>query len=97
MQGKGPSTFTSGFEGACTVESTTWTNQYFPNLFDFHWNLIPGNPPWAPDTKDRSEEKDIIMMRTSDITLTKDPGFLEILQGFGIDINTVKRVQACLV
>ena len=52
--------------------------------------------PPPPGTKDRPEETDIIMLRTSNTTLT-DPRFLKISQGFANNITTVKRVQACLV
>ena len=42
MEGIGNNTFTSGFEGAWTVIPTTWSNEYFKNLFGFEWELITG-------------------------------------------------------
>jgi catalase-peroxidase len=92
MTGKGPNTFTSGFEGAWTTVPTSWTNQYFTNLFEFDWKLITGpggNPQWAPVSKSGSNDVPDIMMLTSDIALTKDPEFTKISQAFADDISTL--------
>lgn len=91
--GKGPNTFTSGFEGAWTAQPTTWTNQYFTNLFAYDWNLHTGpggNPQWFPVAKDGSSFVPDIMMLTSDIALTKDPEFLSISQEFANDITKLE-------
>jgi catalase (peroxidase I) len=40
MKGIGVNTFTSGYEGASTTDSTSWTNQYFANLFDNDWEVV---------------------------------------------------------
>ena len=85
--GIGTNTFTSGFEGAWTTIPTTWSNQYFTNLFDFQWDLITGpggQPQWKPSTTDGTPAPDIMML-TSDIALTKDPEFLKISQAFADD------------
>lgn len=91
--GKGSNTFTSGFEGAWTAQPTTWTNQYFTNLFAYDWNLHTGpggNPQWFPVAKDGSSFVPDIMMLTSDIALTKDPEFLSISQEFATDITKLE-------
>mmetsp|Transcript_16013 Transcript_16013/g.34643 ORF Transcript_16013/g.34643 Transcript_16013/m.34643 type:complete len:711 (-) Transcript_16013:92-2224(-) len=93
MVGKGLNTFTSGFEGAWTTAPTTWTNQYFTNLFDFDWKNITGpggNPQWAPAAKNGVDPVPDIMMLTSDIALTKDPEFLKISQEFAGDISKLE-------
>lgn len=92
--GKSLNTFTSGFEGSWTTVPTTWTNEYFTNLFEFEWNQIKGpggNPQWAPSQKDGSGGAvPEIMMLTSDIALTKDPGFRKISQDFATSLPALE-------
>ena len=88
MAGIGKNTHTSGFEGAWTTTPTTWTNQYFTNLFDFEWNNITGpggHPQWEP-----TDGPDIIML-TSDIALIKDEGFKAISQEFADDVTKLEE------
>ena len=42
IKGIGVNTFTSGYEGAWNTDPTTWTIQYFANLFDYDWELVTG-------------------------------------------------------
>jgi catalase (peroxidase I) len=44
MKGKGPNTFTSGFEGAWTSDPTQWSNEYFTNLLQFDWQVRTPEP-----------------------------------------------------
>ena len=79
LRGIGPNTFTSGFEGAWTTQPTTWSNEYFTNLFEYQWNTIigPGGQlQWAPSPMegDKEQPPDIIML-TTDIAFTVDPKY----------------------
>eukprot|EP00594_Rhizosolenia_setigera_P020522 CAMPEP_0178980578 /NCGR_PEP_ID=MMETSP0789-20121207/26574_1 /TAXON_ID=3005 /ORGANISM="Rhizosolenia setigera, Strain CCMP 1694" /LENGTH=303 /DNA_ID=CAMNT_0020671007 /DNA_START=322 /DNA_END=1229 /DNA_ORIENTATION=- len=76
MQGKGPNTFTSGFEGAWTQIPTTWSNLFFTNLFEFEWDLIEG-PVNAPD----------IFMLTSDLALRHDEKYRAISESYKNDLS----------
>lgn len=91
MLGKGLNTVTSGFEGAWTTQPTTWTNQYFTNLFAFKWNLITGpggKPQWKPENKaDPSAQVPDIIMLTSDIAFMYDEEFKTISEKYADDIG----------
>eukprot|EP01083_Nonionella_stella_P074656 202585_1 len=95
MTGKGINTVTSGFEGAWTTAPTTWTNQYFKNLFAYEWTNVTGpggHPQWAPSAKDGSGmSAPDTMMLTSDIALINDPEFLKISQEFANDITKLEE------
>ena len=41
--GKGPNTFTSGFEGSWTDAPTTWTGDYFENLETLNYTKVTGS------------------------------------------------------
>ncbi|KAG2487020.1 hypothetical protein HYH03_014390 [Edaphochlamys debaryana] len=85
MKGKGDNTFTSGFEGPWTTNPTQWDNEYFKLLVDHEWEsyISPGgHNQWRPVRKANGEELDAasnpsVMMLTTDVSLTKDPGFLK--------------------
>lgn len=75
--GKGPNTFTSGWEGYWTTNPTQWDNSFFTNLVEFEWELIDspgGNKQWKP--KDGPE----IMMLTSDLALAMHTDYKPIAQ-----------------
>lgn len=72
--GIGNNTFTSGFEGQWTDQPTTWSNDYFNNLFDFTWTNITGpggKLQWTPSTNNGTKAPDIFML-TTDIALSRD-------------------------
>ena len=84
----GNNTFTSGFEGAWTTLPTTWTNQYFSNLYDFEWSrgLGPGGAmQWAP------EDGPDIFMLTSDIAMRDDPEYGPISEMYRDDISVLEK------
>lgn len=74
--GRGPNTYTSGFEGQWTVNATTWDNAYFKDLLEYDWEVETGPGglnQWRPVLKSGSteSEEDIpdIFMLTADIAL----------------------------
>jgi catalase-peroxidase len=87
LEGIGPNTFTSGFEGAWTTIPTTWSNMYFNNLFDYNWNITtgPGGAlQWEP------ENGPDIMMLTSDIALSVDPIYQPISEEYASNLNVLE-------
>ncbi len=93
--GKGADTITAGLEGAWTPTPITWDNSFFDTLFKYEWELTEspaGAKQWtptknvdeadlAPDAHDPSV-KHPPMMATTDLSLIKDPAYLEISQRF---------------
>jgi catalase-peroxidase len=93
MEGIGPNTFTSGFEGSWTTTPTTWSNQYFRNLFDFEWNLLvgPGDKmQWEPKTVDGSDAPDIMML-TVDLALARDSAYKPISEDYRDDLELLNN------
>lgn len=93
LEGIGPNTFTSGFEGPWTIQPTTWSNEYFNNLFNFEWELITGpggNIQWTPKNADGSAGPDIMML-TSDIALSKDSDYTSISQAYAANIDVLNK------
>jgi len=87
--GVGLNTFTSGFEGAWTTYPTTWTNQYFNNLFDYTWKLTTGpggNIQWYPN----GTSKDIMML-TSDIAFATEDNYKSISRTYASDIGVLEH------
>jgi catalase-peroxidase len=92
LEGIGNNTFTSGFEGQWTTRPTTWTNEYFNNLFDFTWTLITGpggNIQWEPSNADGSAGPGIMML-TTDIALAKDEAYKAISEKYASDISALE-------
>jgi len=90
MQGKGPNTFTSGFEGAWTQIPTTWSNLFFTNLFEFEWDLIEGpggEHQWTPQAKNLQENAPDIFMLTSDLALRHDEKYRAISESYKNDLS----------
>lgn len=91
-EGKGPYTWTSGFEGAWTTLPTQWTNQYFTNLFEYEWNRITGpggNIQWEPVTAQNTTGPPIIML-TTDVALARDEIYKPITQEYAADIASLE-------
>jgi catalase-peroxidase len=58
--GKGADTITSGLEGAWTPTPTTWSNNYFDNLFGYEWELTKspaGAWQWTPEGRPRERAR----------------------------------------
>ncbi|TVQ44490.1 MAG: catalase/peroxidase HPI [Gammaproteobacteria bacterium] len=92
--GKGADTFTSGLEGAWSVNPIAWTTQYLDNLFAFEWvqtkspagaiQWIPADGEAAtlvPDAHDPDKRHAPIMF-TTDLSLKEDPAYREIALRF---------------
>jgi catalase-peroxidase len=93
-KGNADDTITSGLEGAWSANPTTFTMQYFNNLFGFNWVQVKspaGATQWAPDDKEASSlvpdahdpsKRHAPMMFTTDIALKSDPSYKEICLRF---------------
>ncbi len=92
--GKGADTITSGLEGAWTINTVKWDNNYFDNLFGYEWELEKspaGAWQWrptngaaegtVPDAHDPSK-KHAPMMFTTDLSLKMDPIYEPISRRF---------------
>ena len=92
--GKGGDTITSGLEGAWTTTPTTWSNNYFENLFSHEWELTKspaGAQQWrpkggaaadaVPDAHDPNK-RHAPMMLTTDLALRIDPAYEKISRRF---------------
>lgn len=92
--GNGANTITSGLEGAWTTTPTTWSNNYFENLFGYEWELTKspaGAQQWTPkanagagtvpDAHD-STKSHAPMMLTTDLALRFDPIYEKISRRF---------------
>ena len=92
--GKGSDTITSGLEGAWTSNPIKWDNGYYELLFKYDWELTEspaGAKQWTPigiedadlvpDAHDPSKTQ-LPMMATTDISMIKDPAYLEISRRF---------------
>lgn len=89
LEGIGPNTYTSGFEGAWTTKPTTWTNQYFSNLLNLDWERAVGpggHEQWSPNGTDVP-----IVMLTADIALSADPEYRPISEEFESDISSLEN------
>lgn len=92
--GHGENTITSGLEGAWTNTPTTWSNNYFENLFDYEWELTKspaGAHQWTPknhagDGKvpdaHNPSKRHAPMMLTTDLSLRFDPEYEKISRRF---------------
>jgi catalase-peroxidase len=92
--GNAGDTVTSGLEGAWTYNPTSWTNEFFINLFGFEWvqtkspggatQWIPARGEGAnrvPDAHDKSKRHAPIML-TTDLALRFDPEYQKISKRF---------------
>jgi len=89
--GKGANAFTSGFEGPWTPTPTHWDNEYFKQLASldwevhkgpgghFQWRVANATSPAAPGPAGGKQD---VMMLTSDISLTKDTSYAQIVRAW---------------
>jgi catalase-peroxidase len=92
--GKGDDTIGGGPEGAWTPNPIQWDNAYFDLLFTYEWELTEspaGAKQWRPvDVADEDlvpmahdpSRKVAPFMATTDLSLIKDPAYLEISKRF---------------
>jgi catalase-peroxidase len=91
-KGKGPDAISSGLEVTWTKTPTTWSNNFFENLFGFEWELTKspaGANQWTakgagasiPDAYDASK-KHVPTMLTTDLSLRFDPAYEKISRRF---------------
>ncbi|EMA43061.1 catalase/peroxidase HPI [Halobiforma nitratireducens] len=92
--GKGADTITSGIEGPWNTTPTQWDTSYVDTLLNYKWwpEKGPGGA-WQWTTQDGEldeaapgaedpEEKEDVMMLTTDVALKRDPDYREILERF---------------
>ncbi|ADD06672.1 catalase-peroxidase [Natrialba magadii ATCC 43099] len=92
--GKGADTITSGIEGPWNTTPTQWDMGYIDNLLEYKWwpEKGPGGAwQWttqngeldeaAPGAEDPDEKEDVMML-TTDIALKRDPDYREIIERF---------------
>lgn len=92
--GNAADTITSGLEGAWSATPTTWSNEYFENLFNYEWVLVKGQggaSQWTPkeesakgtvpDAHDPNKQH-APMMFTTDMALKMDPIYGPISKRF---------------
>ncbi len=92
--GKGGDTITSGLEVTWTQTPTTWSNNFFGNLFNYEYELtrspagahqwVPKNGAGAgtiPDAHDPSKHHAPTML-TTDLSLKMDPAYAKISRRF---------------
>ncbi|TVS08944.1 MAG: catalase/peroxidase HPI [Gammaproteobacteria bacterium] len=104
--GKGADTFTSGLEGAWSVDPVAWTHQYFDNLFGFEWvqtTSPAGGIQWIPADEEAAnlvpdahdpEKRHAPIMFTTDLSLKEDPSYREISQRFHENPEEFERAFA---
>ena len=102
--GKGPDTFTSGFEGAWTVTPVKFGINFLHNLFKYEWELIKspaGKHQWVakdapeiiPDAHDPAKKHKPFML-TTDLALREDPIYEKIARRFLEDPKEFERAFA---
>ncbi|HET6957537.1 MAG TPA: catalase/peroxidase HPI [Vicinamibacterales bacterium] len=92
--GRGGDTITSGLEVTWTATPTTWSNNFFSNLFGYEWELTKspaGANQWVakggagagtiPDAHDPSKRHAPTML-TTDLSLRMDPAYAKISKRF---------------
>jgi catalase-peroxidase len=92
--GKGGDTISSGLEVTWTTTPTTWSNNFFGNLFGYEWELTKspaGAHQWTPkhgagagtvpDAHDKSKRHAPSML-TTDLALRFDPDYEKIARRF---------------
>jgi catalase-peroxidase len=86
LTGIGPNTFTAGFEGQWSTTPTTWSNEYFKNLFKFDWvqtQSPAGQVQWTPNTANGTVPN--IFMLTADLAMAEDELYRPISQQYASD------------
>ncbi|QLD91044.1 catalase/peroxidase HPI [Natronomonas salina] len=104
--GKGSDAITSGIEGPWNATPTQWDMGYLNNLLDNEWEPERGpGGAWqwtttdgslegvAPGTEDPDEKEDVMML-TTDVALKRDPEYREIIERFREDPNEFRETFA---
>ena len=99
--GMGDHAVTSGLEGAWTPTPIEWDSTYFDLLFTYDWELTEspaGKKQWTPiDVRDEDlvpmahdpSVKVPPMMATTDLSMVKDPAYLEVSKRFHADLDAL--------
>merc|ERR1711865_208904 len=92
LKGKGPNTFTSGFEGPWTTKPTVWDNEFYTMLLDREWEKFVGpGGHWQWRIKDASESESGLLRLTADMALIFDDKYLEIVNEFATDLGAFDK------
>ncbi|GAB3693529.1 catalase/peroxidase [Halorubrum pallidum] len=96
-EGKGPDTITSGIEGPWNTTPTAWDMSYVNNLLSYEWEPEKGSGgAWQWTTKNDElddaapgvadpDDKEDVMMLTTDVALKHDDDFRAVLEEFRDD------------
>ncbi len=96
-KGKAEDTITSGLEGAWTPNPTKWDTGYYDTLFGHEWELSKspaGAWQWVPEggaaadavpDAHLADRRHAPVMATTDISMIKDPAYLEVSKRFHAD------------
>jgi len=90
LQGKGPNTWTSGFEGPWTTRPTYWDNEFFTSLLDREWEKFigpGGHYQWH--VKNGTEADSGLLRLTSDVALIHDDSYLALVKEFASDLGAL--------
>jgi catalase (peroxidase I) len=73
-----------------------WTNEYFYNLLNYNYKLVksPGDAPqFAPVQKSGgpASPPPVVGMLTTDVALTRDPAYLELVKLYAKDISQLEN------
>lgn len=82
---------TSGLEVVWTTAPTTWTNQYFNNIFNYNWTKVTG-PGGAEQWKPADEGAPPIGMLTTDLALSQgDPEYEKLSRAYAADLDLITK------
>ncbi|QLK25367.1 catalase/peroxidase HPI [Natrinema zhouii] len=104
--GKGSDAITSGIEGPWNSTPTQWDMGYISNLLEHEWEPEKGpGGAWqwttksgelnaaAPGAEDPDEKEDVMML-TTDVALKRDPDYREIIERFQENPNEFREAFA---
>jgi len=93
LQGKGPNTVTSGFEGPFTTQPTQWDNEFFKLLVDLEWERFTGpggHQQWRVKNATESNQQGLLRL-TSDVALIHDDAYKALVHEFANDLEALGK------
>lgn len=90
--GKGPNTFTSGFEGQWTSTPLQWSNKFFKDLLHEEWEVWDGpggHKQWR--IASGNESVGHLMRLTTDMSLLEDEHYRSLVEEYASDMDVFNR------